>query len=69
MTCTNEFNVADFVVAYVAGNKEAQKAAPNTEGWKSAYEIAEELGYERGSLAWDACVGGVAANYFQGHCF
>lgn len=57
-------NVQTFAKAYLAGNEAAQM--PEADG---AYQIADALGYERGTVEWEAAVGGAAAYLLNGHTF
>lgn len=69
MTTKTEFSVEAFATAYVAANKAAQKYDPTKPDFRSAYEIAKDLGYARDTLEWDAAVAGSAAFYINGHRF
>jgi hypothetical protein len=52
----------NFVKAYLAGNEAAQART-------GAYQIADDLGYERGTVEWEAAVAGAAAYLLKGHTF
>ena len=56
-------DVQTFAKAYLAGNEAAQKIE------NGAYQIADSLGYERGSMEWEAAVDGAAAYLLNGHTF
>lgn len=58
---TTEFDIEAFATAYFAGNKMAQYEDTVDYDFKGAYQIADELGYSRESIEWDAAVAGAAA--------
>jgi hypothetical protein len=60
-------NIEAFYSAYTAGNIKAQQYDPTSPDFKGAFQIAEELGYVRDSVGWQAAVGGAAAWFFGGH--
>lgn len=57
------FETEKFHAAYVKGNQIAQT------GKVGAYQIADDLGFERDSNEWRAAVSGAAAFMFNGHTF
>lgn len=67
---TTELDIESFATAYVAGNKNAQSYQYTTAfEWKGAYQIADDLGYDRDSIEWDAAVAGASAFFFNAHRF
>ena len=68
MTAAIEFDVETFATAYVRANQIAQQNDPTQPDFLCAHQIADCIA-KRGTLAWDAAVGGAAAYYINGHRF
>jgi len=60
---TIDRELADFCYAYLLGNEAARESNGG------AYQIADQLGFDRGTKRWDAAVAGAAAFLLSGHTF